>query len=167
MVTPPRRRYPPGVEPELAVATAPDGVRIGWTSVGSGSALVHLPGVPFSNVDAEIGSFQEILAQKLYDLDGRAWARESGPEIWLGEPDQLSVDAFLYARCAVVARGRDIYSGVRADPTRMPKDAEFESLLYVASTAYERKTGLEWDDLDDTEMSYETFSNEAGWPKTE
>jgi pimeloyl-ACP methyl ester carboxylesterase/DNA-binding CsgD family transcriptional regulator len=53
MVTPPRRRYPPGVEPELSVATAPDGVRIGWTSVGSGSALVHLPGVPFSNVDAE------------------------------------------------------------------------------------------------------------------
>jgi hypothetical protein len=117
--------------------------------------------------DAENGSIQEILAQKLYDLDGRAWARESGPEIWLGEPDQLSVDAFLYARCAVVARGRDTYSGVRADPTRMPKDAEFESLLYVASTAYERKTGLEWDDLDDTEMSYETFSNEAGWPKTE
>jgi hypothetical protein len=115
--------------------------------------------------DAEIGSFQEILAQKLYDLDGRAWARESGPGVWLGEPDQVSADAFLYARCAVVAAGQDSYAGVRADPTRMPKDAEFESLLYVASTAYERKTGLEWDDLDDTEVSYETFSNEAGWPK--
>jgi hypothetical protein len=115
--------------------------------------------------DAEIGGFQETLAQKLYDLDGRAWAEHSGGEIWLGEPDQVSVDAFLYARCAVVARGQDAYGAVRADPTQMPKNAEFETLLYVASTAYERKTGLEWDDLDDTDVSYETFSNEAGWPK--
>src|SRR3989442_490261 len=88
--------------------------------------------------DAEIGSFQEILAQKLYDLDGRAWARESGPKIWLGDQDQVSADAFLYARCAVVARGRDAYAAVRADPGQMPKEDEFESLLYVASTAYER-----------------------------
>lgn len=115
--------------------------------------------------DAEIGSFQETLAQKLYDLDGRAWARESGDEIWFGDPDRLSVDAFLYARCAVVARGRDTYGAVRADPLQMPKNAEFESLLYVASTAYERKTGLEWDDLDDTDVSFETFSNDGGWPK--
>jgi hypothetical protein len=114
--------------------------------------------------DAEIGSFQETLAQKLYDLDGRAWARASGDEIWFGEPDRLSVDSFLYARCAVVARGQDAYGAVRADPTQMPKNAEFESLLYVAATAYERKTGLEWDDLDDTDVSYETFSNEEGWP---
>jgi len=75
--------------------------------------------------DAEIGSFQEILARKLYDLDGRAWAREAGDEIWLGDPDQLSVDGFLDARCAVVARGRDTYDGVRADPTQMPKNASF------------------------------------------
>jgi len=116
--------------------------------------------------DAEIGSFQEILAQKLYDLDGRAWARESGDEIWLGEPDQVSIDGFLDARCDVVARGRDAYDSVRANPTLMPKNESFESLLYVAQGAYERKTGLQWDDLDDTEVSYETFSNEDGWLTT-
>jgi hypothetical protein len=115
--------------------------------------------------DAEIGSFQEILARKLYDLDGRAWARVSGEVIWLGEPDQLSGDAFLDARCAAVAKGRDAYDSIRADPSKMPKNETFESLLYVASTAYERKTGLQWDDLDDTEVSYETFSNEDGWPR--
>jgi hypothetical protein len=114
--------------------------------------------------DAEIGSFHELLARKLFDLDGRAWARQSGDEIWLGEPDQLSVDAFLYARCAVVARGRDTYDAVRVDPGAMPRNAAFETLLYAAATAYERKTGLEWDELDDTGVSYETFSNEAGWP---
>jgi hypothetical protein len=118
-----------------------------------------------SLADAEIGSFHEILAQKLYDLDGRAWARESGDEIWWGDPDRLSVDGFLYARAAVVARGRPVFEAVLADPTQMPKNAGFESLLYVAANAYERKTGLEWDDLDDTEVSYETFSNDDGWPK--
>ena len=115
--------------------------------------------------DAEIGSFQEILAKKLYDLDGRAWARESGDEVWFGDPDRLSVDGFLYARAAVVARGRETYDAIRADATQTPRNAAFEALLYVAATAYERKTGLEWEDLDDTEVSYETFSNEAGWPK--
>jgi hypothetical protein len=115
--------------------------------------------------DAEIGEFHEVLAQKLYDLDGRDWARESGGDIWFGEPNDLSVDGFLYARSAVVARGRATYEAVLADPTMMPKNAAFETLLYVAAAAYERKTGLEWDDLDDTEVSYETFSNDAGWPK--
>jgi hypothetical protein len=118
-----------------------------------------------SLADAEIGSFHEILAQKLYDLDGRAWARESGADIWRGDADRLSVDGFLYARAAVVARGRAVFDAVLAEPTEMPKNAAFESLLYVAANAYERKTGLEWDDLDDTEVSYETFSNEEGWPK--
>jgi hypothetical protein len=120
-----------------------------------------------SLADAEIGSFHEILAQKLFDLDGRAWARESGGDIWWGDPDRLSVDGFLYARSAVVARGRALFDAVEADPASMPKNAEFEALLYVAANAYERKTGLEWDDLDDTEVSYETFSNEAGWPALE
>jgi hypothetical protein len=113
--------------------------------------------------DSQIADFQQILARKLYALDGRAWARNSG-ESWWGEPDRLSVDGFLYARCLVVANGREFYEAVLADPTAMPKDADFEPLLMLAADAYDRKTGLEWDDLDDTEVSYETFSNEAGWP---
>ena len=113
--------------------------------------------------DSQIADFQEILARKLYALDGRAWARNSG-ESWWGEPDRLSVDGFLYARCLVVANGREFYEAVLADPAAMPKDADFEPLLRLAADAYDRKTGLEWDELDDTEVSYETFSNEAGWP---
>jgi DNA-binding CsgD family transcriptional regulator len=53
MVTRPRRRYAPSVDPAPAFATAADGVRIGWMSIGSGPALVHLPGIPFSNAEAE------------------------------------------------------------------------------------------------------------------
>jgi hypothetical protein len=114
--------------------------------------------------DSAMAAFQNILAARLYALDGRAWARESGGEIWLGEPDKVSEDDFLYARLAVVASGRDFYESVLADPTHMPKDRQFESLMYVATRAYERKTGLDDNgDLDMTDVSFETFSNDDGW----
>lgn len=119
-------------------------------------ALAALP-------DSQIAGFQETLAAKLHALDGRAWARHSGDDIWWGEPDSLSVDGFLYARCAVVASGRELYERVLANPARMPRDVEFESLLYVAASGYERKTGLEDDGLLDTELSFETFANRDGW----
>ena len=114
-----------------------------------------------------MAEFQNILAAKLYALDGRAWARESGSEIWSGEPDKVSEDDFLYARLAVVANGRAFYEGVLADPAQMPKDRQFEPLMYVASKAYEHKTGLDDNGvLDMTDVSFETFSNEDGWPET-
>jgi DNA-binding CsgD family transcriptional regulator/pimeloyl-ACP methyl ester carboxylesterase len=53
MVTRRRPRYPPPVGPDLSFATAADGVRIAWTSIGTGPTLIHLPGVPFSNVEGE------------------------------------------------------------------------------------------------------------------
>jgi hypothetical protein len=114
--------------------------------------------------DRDIAGFADHLARRLFALDGRAWARASGATIWWGEPDQLSVDAFLYARLAVVASGREGYEAVLADPTQMPKDREFESLLYVASQAYERKTGLDDDGSLDSPVSFETFANQEGWP---
>ena len=108
----------------------------------------------------EIQEFEDILVRKLHDLDGRAWARESGDGVWWGE-DSLSVDGFLYARCVVVANGEEFYEAVRNDPKQMPKNMEFESLLYISPNAYERKTGKELDR--DRFVSYETFSNRDGW----
>ena len=46
-------RYAAHVGPDLATATAADGVTIAWTSFGTGPTLIHLPGVPFSNVEGE------------------------------------------------------------------------------------------------------------------
>jgi hypothetical protein len=121
------------------------------------AALAALPG-------AGIAAFARILAERLHALDGRAWARESGDLVWWGEPDRLSVDAFLYARCCVVANGRAYYESVLADPERMPKDMEFEVLLSVAPAAFERRTGRPDDgELDTAGLSYETFSSLEGW----
>jgi pimeloyl-ACP methyl ester carboxylesterase/DNA-binding CsgD family transcriptional regulator len=40
-------------EPVIRHAKSTDGTSIAWSTVGSGPALVHLPGVPFSNLQAE------------------------------------------------------------------------------------------------------------------
>jgi pimeloyl-ACP methyl ester carboxylesterase/DNA-binding CsgD family transcriptional regulator len=43
----------PVVRPPLYQARSADGVMLTWTSVGRGHPLVHLPGSPFSNLEAE------------------------------------------------------------------------------------------------------------------
>jgi len=139
--------------------------RFDWTKEEDDDAIIEPAVLALALLpDSQIAGFQQILARKLYNLDGRAWARESGEQIWFGDPDRVAADAFLYARCLVVANGREFYDAVLADPATMPKDADFEAILMLAADAYDRKTGLVWEELDDTDVSYETFSNEAGWP---
>lgn len=134
-------------------------------------ALIGLLGQPAENLDLamdgyerlvgaltqrnrrDIKKFEETLAYKLYLLDTKAHAERS-----VG-----SDDGFLYARCGVVAYGRECFESVRNDPAQMPDDADFEDLLSVASTAYERKTGEELEY--ETGCSYETGSNITGWPE--
>lgn len=108
----------------------------------------------------EIELFQETLAQKLYALDGEAWARESGSILWHDE-QLTSADGFLYSRCVVVANGKEFYEHVLNNPGNMPKDVEFEALIHIASEALKRKTGN--DDGIVTKTLFETYSNSEGW----
>jgi hypothetical protein len=109
----------------------------------------------------EICRFEERLAFLLYKLDTKAHASNIGEDSYDPESDYVSADEFLYARCVVVANGREFYEAVRKDPKKMPKDMEFESLLGLASAAYELKTGEDFEYS--TGCSYESFSNPAGW----
>ncbi len=121
-------------------------------------AIAYLAQQPLSH----IYRFSDILAEKLWHLDTSAHA-----QVFLEDPEEegyLSVDDFLYARCAVVANGSDYYSKVLKDPTQMPKDLTFESLLYIAYTAYSRKTGKEF--IGASAYNYETYSNKKGWEKS-
>ena len=104
----------------------------------------------------DIGGFAEVLAQRLYALDGRKYADEAGES-------KGSDDAFLYARCFVVAQGESYYRSVLADPTRMPKSLQqwCEPLLEVASIAHEGATGEPREF--ETSVSYETGSHRAQW----
>lgn len=108
----------------------------------------------------DIQRFQDILAEKLYQLDTQAFAEQIGTYRY-GGPKHFSVDTFLYARACVVANGQTFYQAVLNDPAKMPKEYTFEALLYLAPTAYAQKTGETWDYL--PRVSYETFSNREGW----
>lgn len=133
-----------------------------WDQEGDDEAVVeplvaHLAELPI----ALIYQFLDKLSEKLYLLDTRAHAENSGDNAY--RPDaHFSVDLFLYDRCAVVANGRQFFEDVLADPTLMPKDLSFEPLLYIASDAYQRKTGKPIESYLPT-YNYETFSNAEGW----
>ncbi len=105
----------------------------------------------------------ETLAQKLHALDTEAHAREIGDEAYTGSDEHFSVDWFLYVRCCVVANGKRMFDTVLKDPKRMLKDKEFEALLQVAAEAYQKMTGQDFDFT--PSVSYETFSNKAGWQR--
>lgn len=109
---------------------------------------------------SEIKQFEENLTYKLYCIDTKEHAKNAG-DIYNEEDEFVSVDLFLYARCAVVANGRDFYELVLKEPTQMPMCIEFEALLTLSSAAYELKMNKEFDYS--TGCDYETYSNKAGW----
>ncbi len=133
-----------------------------WDNAGDDEAVIEPAIAELSNKsEREILQFQEILAEKLYSLDTITHAKEIGEEAYVNEDKYFSPDWFLYARCVVVANGKELYNEVLRNPRSFPKELEFESLLYVAPSAYKRKTGKEYNHV--TQLSYETYSNKAGW----
>lgn len=134
---------------------------LNWDATGNDDAVVAPVVEELSKKSVEeIHAFRDVLAEKLYLLDTKGHAKEIG-EGSFTEEGYFSVDQFLYARCVVVANGKDLYETVLKSPSSFPKDMEFEALLYIVHAAYEKKTGLQYDGV--TKLSYETFSNEAGW----
>ncbi|MFK7932418.1 MAG: DUF4240 domain-containing protein [Saprospiraceae bacterium] len=113
---------------------------------------------------ATIQQFQDILAAKLFALDKKLFAQQLA-ERYAWQLDQpFSSDHFLYARAYVIAQGKYFYEKVLKNPALMPQNEVFEELLYVAATAYEKKTGEAFNYI--PSVSFETFSNPDGWEKT-
>lgn len=110
---------------------------------------------------SHIYHFSDILAEKLWQLDTRSHA-----QVFLDDPEEegyLSVDDFLYTRCAVVANGKAYYEKILNNPELMPPDLTFEPLLYISLKAYKQKTGKHF--IGDSPLHYETYSNKKGWEK--
>jgi hypothetical protein len=53
----------------------------------------------------------------------------------------FSPNLFLYARCAVVARGQKVFEDILSNPKKYLKNTEFEILLSLSSEAYILKKG--------------------------
>jgi len=112
----------------------------------------------------KIRHFEETLSYKLFLLDTEEHAKEMGEYRFSQQDQHFSPDLFLYARCAVVARGKEVFEDVLSNPSKMIKDTEFEILLSLSSKAYYLKMGKEFEY--ESGCSYETFSNKEGWSNT-
>lgn len=136
-----------------------------WSKEGDSSAVIEpaleaLSKRPLRN----IYEFQDILSEKLYRLDTRAHAENTGENAYSETDDDnsfFSADEFLYARCCVVANGQETYEKVLQNPALMPKDLAFEAILRIARLAYQRKTGQSFRYV--PAYNFETFGNRQGW----
>jgi len=133
-----------------------------WTDENSDDEIIKPAVLELSKHKIEdILIFQNILSKKLYALDQRIYAENIGKNSF-SYNRYFSPDLFLYIRACVVANGQDTYNEVINDPTQMPKDFDFENILYLAPKAYSLKTGGATLNFI-PELSYETFSNQKGW----
>ncbi|WP_452226067.1 DUF4240 domain-containing protein [Lacinutrix cladophorae] len=107
----------------------------------------------------EIKQFQENLSYKLYLLDNEENAKNIGKNSYGKE--YFSADYFLYVRCCVIANGKSMFESVILDSEKMPKDLDFEPLLYLATSAYEQKMKKDFEY--ESGCDYETYSNINGW----
>jgi Protein of unknown function (DUF4240) len=140
--------------------------KLNWKKTGDDDAVLG-PAVKAlaAKSEAQIRAFADLLAEALHALDTREHARHSSDDF---DPDDgdayLAADGFLYARACVVANGEEFYEAVLSTPSKMPKDMDFESLLSLATMAWEAKTGDEFDHL--SPVDFETFANKKGWAPT-
>lgn len=108
-----------------------------------------------------IQAFQDWLSEKLYLLDSEQYAARAGENAYRGPEYPFSVDEFLYARCYVVAQGKEFFERVFGNPEAMPQDQSFEALLRIAARAYKEKTGAPF--IYQPAYIIETFANSEGW----
>ncbi|MCO6488559.1 MAG: DUF4240 domain-containing protein [Phaeodactylibacter sp.] len=130
-----------------------------WSKTEDNSHIIEPAVAALSEMPvAKIYQFYDILSEKLWSLDTSAHA----DAMMRDDPDgYFSDDEFLYARCCVVANGKEAYLSVLADPSKFPSGLAFENLLYVAAKAYERKTEKRF--LSTPAFNFETGSNKQGW----
>ena len=168
-------------EPQLAFATSADGTVIAWSSVGVGPALVHLPGVPFSNFEAEWRSptLREAYSELARDLrfiqfDGRGTGRSQRDVSDLGLEAMLSdieavVDAAGLRRFALLGFYASVPHAI-AYAARHPERMSQLILFGGSSHGWHPMTGAPIQALLSLiERDWTTFAESAahawlGWP---
>jgi hypothetical protein len=129
--------------------------QLNWSAESRDAVLSPAVSALAAHKASHIYLFEDLLAEKLYQLDTQLHAKAAYPN------GHFSEDGFLYIRAAVVAAGKDHYRRVLNEPSEISGEEDFEPLLSLAALAYMQKTGLEFNYIPPT--SYETYSNEAGW----
>jgi hypothetical protein len=97
--------------------------------------------------EGDIMEFERQLRTKIIECDD--YGTMAAAKIIDGS---VSDDSYLYFRCWLIGRGREVFDGAVEDPdsiadvARPDEFADFEDLLYVATSAFEHKTGREEDE---------------------
>ena len=134
---------------------------IDWNQETDSKMLLPVQDKLISMSEENICQFKEIFSEKLFHQDTKEHARYIGDYSYNEKSSSFSPDIFLFTRALVVAKGKDFYCSVLLNPKLIPKNSDFEAILYLCSDAYKLKTGKE--------MNYvpkyipETFSNSKGW----
>lgn len=105
--------------------------------------------------DAEIFLFDDLLSDHLRMLDTPA-LYEVAKKGMAG-----TSDTFLYARCAVIARGKAFFDKVQETPALFLFNDDLEPLLTIAACAYEKKHRKPYEHL--PRSNYETRTNQEAW----
>ncbi len=108
--------------------------------------------------DEEIFSFDEIMAELLFDLDTKKNFKKACRYY------DHSDDSFLYSRCCALINGEEYYEKVKIGKIKDLWEMEFEAILGVPMLAWCKKHGEDTADYTHlTVRSYETGSNADGW----
>ncbi|MFD5922683.1 DUF4240 domain-containing protein [Kitasatospora sp. NPDC058201] len=111
----------------------------------------------------EIKSFHDHLSEALFKLDRKDLSESGYRFLGAYEADGQSADDFLFARCAVLLSGSEVFARVLADPSAFGVAWDWcgQDVLNVISEAFEEVTGDAWEY--DSPVSYETGSNIESW----
>lgn len=135
---------------------------LNWDAEGNDETVIAPAVMHLKSLEKEaIIAFEEILCEKLYQLDCERYARQIGRESYHGPERYFSKEWFLAARCCAVANGQIFFEEVLADPTAMPRDLGFLALKELAARAYKEKTGQELHYK--PRFNPESMSNSSGW----
>lgn len=135
-----------------------------WTKADDDNAIIENTVKALSELPLrQIYEFQDLLSEKLFALDTRKHAANTGENAYENSNSDFSADEFLYARCCVVANGKDFHKKILQNPSLMPQDLTFETLLTVAHKAYFLKTNKQFRYV--PTHNIETFANKIGWEK--
>ncbi len=99
------------------------------------------------------------MAELLHTLDTYEIASKC-----MEDPARFSSDEFLYTRCVALINGRPYYNAILKGKKSLPKDSDYEDLLYVPMKAWARAHNESPDKYPHIPaISYEPFSNKEGW----
>ena len=134
--------------------------KLDWNNEGDDD-LVLKPVIKYRSKlkDEEIFAFHEIMSKLLFNIDGKAWAKDIYKDF-----SNYSDDDFLYTRCVAIVNGEKYYNSIKNRKKKLNQDLEFESILYVPEEACNLKHK---DDLNEYEYipkyNYESRSNIDLW----